>query len=110
MDFFDYQNGRLFAEQVDLQELAATYGTPLYVYSRATLERHWTAFDQALGEHRHLVCYALTSSPLVNWRVSYTPAATLAKWFFPVSEKRSWKWNRHLKLASVVSMSNHPPS
>ena len=62
MDFFDYQNGRLFAEQVDLQELAATYGTPLYVYSRATLERHWNAFDQALGEHRHLVCYAVKAN------------------------------------------------
>ena len=62
MDFFDYQNGRLFAEQVDLQELAATYGTPLYVYSRTTLERHWTAFDQALGEHRHLVCYAVKAN------------------------------------------------
>ncbi|MGB5537077.1 MAG: diaminopimelate decarboxylase [Thiogranum sp.] len=62
MDFFDYQSGHLFAEQVDLQELAATYGTPLYVYSRATLERHWNAFDQALGEHRHLVCYAVKAN------------------------------------------------
>ncbi len=62
MDFFDYQSGRLFAEQVDLPELAATYGTPLYVYSRATLERHWNAFDQALGEHRHLVCYAVKAN------------------------------------------------
>jgi diaminopimelate decarboxylase len=62
MDFFDYQNGRLIAEQVDLQELAATYGTPLYIYSRATLERHWNAFDQALGEHRHLVCYAVKAN------------------------------------------------
>ena len=62
MDFFDYQSDRLFAEQVDLQELAATYGTPLYVYSRATLERHWNAFDQALGEHRHLVCYAVKAN------------------------------------------------
>jgi len=62
MDFFDYHNDRLFAEQVDLEELAATYGTPLYVYSRATLERHWKAFDQALGEHRHLVCYAVKAN------------------------------------------------
>ena len=62
MDFFDYQSDRLFAEQVDLQELAATFGTPLYVYSRATLERHWNAFDQALGEHRHLVCYAVKAN------------------------------------------------
>ena len=62
MDFFDYHNGRLFAEQVDLEELAASHGTPLYVYSRATLERHWNAFDQALGEHRHLVCYAVKAN------------------------------------------------
>ena len=62
MDFFAYQNGRLFAEQVDLQELASSHGTPLYVYSRATLERHWNAFDQALGEHRHLVCYAVKAN------------------------------------------------
>ncbi|MEN8761889.1 MAG: diaminopimelate decarboxylase [Thiogranum sp.] len=62
MDFFDYHNDRLFAELVDLEELAATYGTPLYVYSRATLERHWKAFDQALGEHRHLVCYAVKAN------------------------------------------------
>ena len=62
MDFFAYQHGRLFAEQADLQELAARYGTPLYVYSRATLERHWTAFDRALGEHSHLVCYAVKAN------------------------------------------------
>ncbi|MEN8802933.1 MAG: diaminopimelate decarboxylase [Thiogranum sp.] len=62
MDFFDYHNDRLFAELVDLEELAATYGTPLYVYSRATLERHWKAFDQALGEHMHLVCYAVKAN------------------------------------------------
>jgi diaminopimelate decarboxylase len=62
MDFFDYQNDRLFAEQVDLQQLAARHGTPLYVYSRATLERHWNAFDQALGDHKHLVCYAVKAN------------------------------------------------
>ncbi len=62
MDFFDYQDGRLMAESVDIQQLAATYGTPLYVYSRATLERHWNAFDQALGDHPHLVCYAVKAS------------------------------------------------
>jgi diaminopimelate decarboxylase len=62
MDFFEYQDGRLMAEAVDLQQLAATYGTPLYVYSRATLERHWNAFDQALGDHPHLVCYAVKAN------------------------------------------------
>ncbi|HHJ16989.1 MAG TPA: diaminopimelate decarboxylase [Gammaproteobacteria bacterium] len=62
MDFFDYRNGRLLAEQVDVQQLAAEHGTPLYVYSRATLERHWSAFDAALGDHPHLVCYAVKAN------------------------------------------------
>ena len=62
MDFFAYQEGCLYAEQVDLQQLAERHGTPLYVYSRATLERHWHAFDQALGEHPHLVCYAVKAN------------------------------------------------
>ncbi len=62
MDYFEYQNGRLMAESVDLQQLAVAHGTPLYVYSRATLERHWHAFDQAFGDHPHLVCYAVKAN------------------------------------------------
>ena len=62
MDFFDYRDGRLVAEGVDLLQLAARHGTPLYVYSRATLERHWHAFDKALGAHPHLVCYAVKAN------------------------------------------------
>jgi diaminopimelate decarboxylase len=62
MDYFNYQNGRLHAEQVDLSTIAETYGTPCYVYSRATLERHWHAFDQALKNYRHLVCYAVKAN------------------------------------------------
>ena len=62
MDHFDYRDGRLFAEQVDLEGLAATHGTPLYVYSRATLERHWRAFDAALNGRPHLVCYAVKAN------------------------------------------------
>ena len=62
MDFFEYQQGRLHAEQVDLTEIAAQYGTPAYVYSRATIERHWHAFDQALAGHDHLVCYAVKAN------------------------------------------------
>lgn len=62
MDFFAYRNGYLYAEQLDLQQLADQHGTPLYVYSRATLERHWNAFDHALGEHPHLVCYAVKAN------------------------------------------------
>ena len=59
MDHFTYRNGRLFAEDVAVSTVAATYGTPCYIYSRATLERHWHAFDDAFEAHPHLVCYAV---------------------------------------------------
>lgn len=62
MDFFEYKNGQLYAEDVPLSKVAEQYGTPAYVYSRATLERHWKAFDNALGEHPHLVCYAVKAN------------------------------------------------
>jgi len=62
MDFFHYKNNRLCAEQVDLSALAAEHGTPLYVYSRATLERHWHAFNDALADRPHLVCYAVKAN------------------------------------------------
>ncbi len=61
MDFFQYQDNQLFAENLSVKALAEQYGTPLYVYSQATLERHWKAFDQALGNHPHLVCFAVKS-------------------------------------------------
>lgn len=61
MDFFQYKNDRLYAENLPVQQLAEQFGTPLYVYSRATLERHWRAFDSALGEHPHLICFAVKS-------------------------------------------------
>ena len=62
MDYFNYQNNRLFAEAVDLSKLAKQYGTPLYVYSRATLERHWHQFNNAFGTQPHLVCYAVKAN------------------------------------------------
>ena len=62
MDYFNYKNGRLMAEQVDLLQQVKTWGTPCYVYSRATLERHWKAFDTAFGAHPHLVCYAVKAN------------------------------------------------
>ena len=62
MDHFAYRDGRLFAEDVDLTELAAQYGTPCYVYSRATLERHYKVFDSALGDLPHRVCYAVKAN------------------------------------------------
>lgn len=63
MDYFNYQaDGQLWAEEVPLTDLAQQYGTPLFVYSRATLERHWSAFDDAVSEHPHLVCYAVKAN------------------------------------------------
>ncbi|GMR09058.1 MAG: diaminopimelate decarboxylase [Gammaproteobacteria bacterium] len=62
MDHFNLRDGQLYAEDVPLSQLANEVGTPCYVYSRATLERHWHAFDQALGDHPHLICYAVKAS------------------------------------------------
>ncbi|GAM77427.1 diaminopimelate decarboxylase [Vibrio ishigakensis] len=50
------------AEDVSLSQVAEQFGTPTYVYSRATLERHWKAFDQSVGDFPHLVCYAVKAN------------------------------------------------
>lgn len=62
MDYFNYKDGQLFAEDVPVAELAARFGTPLYIYSRATIERHWHAFNDALSGHPHLICYAIKAN------------------------------------------------
>jgi diaminopimelate decarboxylase len=62
MDFFNYRDGRLWAEDVDITANIDNWGTPCYVYSRATIERHWRAFDSALGARPHLVCYAVKAN------------------------------------------------
>lgn len=62
MDFFQYKNEQLYVEDLPVKQLAEEFGTPLYIYSRATLERHWHAFDSALGMHPHLICYAVKAN------------------------------------------------
>lgn len=62
MDYFNYRDGHLCAEDVPLANIAAQHGTPTYVYSRATLERHWRAFDSALAGRPHLICYAVKAN------------------------------------------------
>ncbi|XQW85053.1 diaminopimelate decarboxylase [Thalassotalea piscium] len=62
MDFFNYKNNTLFAEESAVADLAKNYQTPLYIYSRATIERHWHAFDSAAGSHPHMVCYAVKAN------------------------------------------------
>lgn len=59
MDHFNYRDDVLHAEDVPLADIAGRFGTPCYVYSRATLERHWHAFDRAFRDHPHLVCFAV---------------------------------------------------
>ncbi len=62
MDFFNYKDGRMWAEDVDISANIDSWQTPCYVYSRATIERHWQAFDSALGVQPHLVCYAVKAN------------------------------------------------
>jgi diaminopimelate decarboxylase len=62
MDHFLYRDGAMFAEDVPLAEIAAAVGTPFYVYSSATLLRHFTLFDEALEGLDHLVCYAMKAA------------------------------------------------
>ncbi|HEX22283.1 MAG TPA: diaminopimelate decarboxylase [Chromatiales bacterium] len=62
MDHFQYRDGRLCAEDVDLTAIAEQVGTPCYVYSRATFERHWRAFDEVFTGYDHLVCYAVKAN------------------------------------------------
>ena len=62
MDHFDYKNGALYAEDVPIADIAAAVGTPFYVYSTATLLRHYRLFDEALDGIDHLVCYAMKAA------------------------------------------------
>lgn len=50
-DYFTQKHGELYAEQQSLMDLAAQFGTPTYVYSRAGLEQHWKAFDDAFSAY-----------------------------------------------------------
>jgi len=62
MDHFLYHKGILHAEDVAITEIAAAVGTPFYVYSQATLMRHFRVFDEALNGMKHLICYAMKAN------------------------------------------------
>ncbi|QLH41986.1 MAG: diaminopimelate decarboxylase [Coxiellaceae bacterium] len=62
MDHFNYRDNELYAERVKVKDIADRWGTPCYVYSRATLERHWHVVDQALQQRPHLICYAVKAN------------------------------------------------
>ena len=62
MDYFNYKDNRLFAEDCPVTDIVKNFGSPCYIYSRATLERHWRAFDRAFGDRPHLICYAVKAN------------------------------------------------
>ena len=62
MSQFNYQNQQLFVEQTAVSDIVAKVGTPCYIYSRAALENHWKAFDDAFASHPHRVCYAVKAN------------------------------------------------
>src|ERR1700723_2113386 len=62
MNHFDYRNGVLHAEAVNLIDLADAVGTPFYCYSTATLERHYRVFAEAFAGEKVLVCYAMKAN------------------------------------------------
>ncbi|MGH8508582.1 MAG: diaminopimelate decarboxylase [Gammaproteobacteria bacterium] len=62
MDAFSYRGDDLYVEEVPLAEIAARFGTPCYIYSRAAIETAWRAFEDALRPHPHLICYAVKAN------------------------------------------------
>ena len=61
MDFFNYKDGKLFCEGVDLSLISKTFDTPAYVYSKKTLERHVDAYVESFTSSNNLVCFAVKS-------------------------------------------------
>lgn len=62
MDYFEYRNGELCAEGVPVRKIAQEVGTPAYVYSIATLRRHFRVFDQAFAQMAHLICFSVKAN------------------------------------------------
>ena len=62
MNHFEYRQGEMFAENVPLKRIAQEVGTPAYVYSLATLQRHYSVFDQAFAKVPHIVCFSVKAN------------------------------------------------
>lgn len=62
MDHFNYQGDSLFAEATPVADIASKYGTPCFIYSRATLERHYRVYEKALEGCPHLICFAVKAN------------------------------------------------
>ena len=66
MDYFNYQNGKLFAEKVDVRTIVAEVGTPLYIYSKATFKHHLQSIQQAYSELDTTICYSVKACGNIN--------------------------------------------
>jgi diaminopimelate decarboxylase len=62
MNYFEYRNGEMFAEGVPLKRIARDVGTPAYVYSLATLKRHFRVFDEAFAAVSHIICFSVKAN------------------------------------------------
>ncbi|MGH7829847.1 MAG: diaminopimelate decarboxylase, partial [Candidatus Binatia bacterium] len=62
MDYFAYRNGELYAEGVPVRQIAGAVGTPTYVYSLATLRRHFRVFDRAFARMPHIICFSVKAN------------------------------------------------
>jgi diaminopimelate decarboxylase len=62
VNYFEYHNGEMFAEGVPLKRIAQEVGTPVYVYSLATLKRHFNVFDKAFAAVPHIVCFSVKAN------------------------------------------------
>ena len=62
MDHFYYKNHQLHAEQVPIADIVTRYGTPCYIYAKATLTHHWHVVDNAFKSQPHLICYAVKAN------------------------------------------------
>jgi diaminopimelate decarboxylase len=62
MSWFHYANGQLCAERVPLSAIADRFGTPCYVYSRASIEENWKAYERGFGSAPHLLCFAVKAN------------------------------------------------
>jgi len=66
MDHFHYKNGRLFAERVDVADIAAEVGTPAYIYSKATFLDHLRKIQAAYTHVEHMICYSIKACGNIN--------------------------------------------
>ena len=117
MSGFAQRSGSLFCEGVSLEAIASEYGTPTYVYSRQSIEQAFLAYQSALSDRPHLICYAVKANSNLavlnvlaqlggGFDVVSVGAATRAKPFFPVSAKPLRKCNARWSSAFAASTSN----